>query len=113
MRIGIVRTVASPCQCAQSVVKGPEALVHEYVLADSEEIEIRALEPNRVYDLVTDQTDTYGGLGLFRPLVRLLFTVLGGEGERRKKIRVDLPTGPIELRVPGGSPFPWLIRHLF
>jgi D-alanine-D-alanine ligase-like ATP-grasp enzyme/methylase of polypeptide subunit release factors len=77
MHIGIVRTVASPCQCAQSVVKGLEALGHKYILADSEEIEFRASELARECDLVIDHTDTFRGRGLFRPVVRLLLEMEG------------------------------------
>ena len=77
MRIGIVRTVESPCQCAQSVIKGLEALGHEFVLADSEEIEFRASQLARECDLVIDHTDTFRGRGLFRPLVRLLLELEG------------------------------------
>ena len=77
MRIGIVRTVGSPCQCAQSIIKGLEALGHGFVLADSEEIEFRASELARECDLVIDHTDTFRGRGLFRPLVRLLLETEG------------------------------------
>lgn len=70
MRIGIVRTRESPCQCAQSVIRGLEALGHEFILADSEEVEFRAAELARECDLVIDHTDTFRGRGLFRPLVR-------------------------------------------
>jgi D-alanine-D-alanine ligase-like ATP-grasp enzyme/methylase of polypeptide subunit release factors len=79
MRIGIVRTVGSPCRCAQSVIQGLEALGHGFVLVDSEEVEFRAAELARECDLVIDHTDTYRGRGLFRPLVRLL---LEKEGAR-------------------------------
>ena len=78
MRIGIVRTAESPCQCAQSVIKGLEALGHAFVLADSEEIEFRAPELARECNLVIDHTDTFRGQGLFRPLVRLLLEMEGG-----------------------------------
>jgi methylase of polypeptide subunit release factors len=77
MRIGIVRTTASPCQCAQSVIKGLEALGHEFVLIDSEEIGFRALGLARECDLVIDHTDTFRGHGLFRPLVRLMLETEG------------------------------------
>jgi len=77
MRIGIVRTAASPCQCAQSLAKGLEVLGQESVLADSEEIEFRASELARECDLVIDHTDTFRGRGLFRPLVRLLLEMEG------------------------------------
>ena len=77
MRIGIVRTVGSPCQCAPSVIRGLEALGHGFVLADSEEIEFRAHGLARECDLVIDHTDTFRGRGLFRPLVRLLLETEG------------------------------------
>jgi len=78
MRVGIVRTVQSPCQCAQSVAEGLKALGHEFILADSEEIELRASELARNCDLVIDHTDTFRGQGLLRPLVRLLLEMEGG-----------------------------------
>jgi D-alanine-D-alanine ligase len=77
MKIGIVRTAGSPCQCAQSVIRGLEALGHGFVLADSEEIEFRASELARECDLVIDHTDTFRGKGLLRPLVRLLMETVG------------------------------------
>ena len=43
MRIGIVRTVGSPCRCAESVICGLRLLVTEVILADSAEIEAQAL----------------------------------------------------------------------
>ena len=61
MRVGIVRTVHSPCQCAQSVAEGLNSLGHELILADSEEIELRASELARECDLVIDHTDTFQG----------------------------------------------------
>ena len=79
MRVGIIRTIESPCQCAQSVVEGLRTLGHDFILADSEEIELRASELSRECDLVIDHTDTFRGRGLFRPLVRLL---LEREGAR-------------------------------
>lgn len=77
MRVGIVRTVQSPCQCAQSVAEGLKSLGHELILADSEEIELRASKLARECDLVIDHTDTFRGRGLFRPLVRLLLEMEG------------------------------------
>ncbi len=77
MRVGIVGTVQSPCQCAQSVAEGLNALGHEFILADSEEIELRASELARECDLVIDHTDTFRGRGIFRPLVRLLLEMEG------------------------------------
>jgi D-alanine-D-alanine ligase-like ATP-grasp enzyme/SAM-dependent methyltransferase len=72
MRIGIVRTTASPCRCAESVARGLEFLGHTYVLVDSEEIEAQAAQLAEACDLVIDHTDTYCGRGLLRPLVRVL-----------------------------------------
>lgn len=72
MRIGIVRTASSPCRCAESVSKGLEALGHEYLLVDSEEIELQASSLAGEFDLVIDHTDTFRGRGLYRPVVRVL-----------------------------------------
>ena len=77
MRIGVVRTVGSPCRCAESVICGLEALGHEALLADSAEIEAQALALAESCDLVLDHTDTFHGRGLFRPLVRLLLENCG------------------------------------
>jgi D-alanine-D-alanine ligase len=77
MRIGIVRTVGSPCRCAESVICGLESLGHEPLLADSAEIEAQALALAESCDLVIDHTDTFHGRGLFRPLVRLLLENCG------------------------------------
>lgn len=71
MLVGVVRTVGSPCRCAESVSAGLEALGHQILTADSEEIEARAPELARRCDLVIDHTDTYRGRGSYRPLVRL------------------------------------------
>jgi D-alanine-D-alanine ligase-like ATP-grasp enzyme/methylase of polypeptide subunit release factors len=72
MRIGIVRTASSPCRCAESVSAGLEALGHEILLVDSEEIELQASSLAGECDLVIDHTDTFRGRGLYRPLVRVL-----------------------------------------
>jgi D-alanine-D-alanine ligase len=77
MRIGIVRTVGSPCRCAESVIEGLDVLGHEAILVDSEEIETQALALATSCDLVIDHTDTFHGRGLFRPLVRLLLENCG------------------------------------
>jgi D-alanine-D-alanine ligase-like ATP-grasp enzyme/methylase of polypeptide subunit release factors len=77
MRIGVVRTVGSPCRCAESVVEGLRALNHEYLLVDSEEIELHASELAEKCELVIDHTDTYRGRGLYRSFVRLLLENCG------------------------------------
>ncbi len=77
MRIGIIRTVGSPCRCAETVIKGLQVLGHEYLLADSEEIELRVSEIVRQCDLIIDHTDTFHGRGSFRSLVRLLLETHG------------------------------------
>jgi len=77
MRVGVVHTVGSPCRCAEAIAKGLEALGYEMVLADSEEIELRASELAETCDLVIDHTDTYRKQGLFRPVVRLILEQRG------------------------------------
>lgn len=76
MRIGIIRTVGSPCRCAEAIVEGLKALGHTDLVVDSEEIEQHVTEMSAC-DLVIDHTDTYKGRGFFRPLVRLLLEVHG------------------------------------
>lgn len=58
MRVGVIRTVGPPCRCGEAVSKGLEALGHEPVLANSEEIELRVSELAQECDLVIDHTDT-------------------------------------------------------
>ena len=77
MRVGIIHTVSSPCRCAESIAKGLEVLGYEMVLADSEEVELRASELAETCDLVIDHTDTFRKQGLFRPLVRLILEQRG------------------------------------
>jgi D-alanine-D-alanine ligase-like ATP-grasp enzyme/SAM-dependent methyltransferase len=77
MRIGVVRTVGSPCRCAESLIEGLDILGHEAILADSEAIESQALSLAELCDLVIDHTDTFHGRGLYRPLVRLLLENCG------------------------------------
>jgi D-alanine-D-alanine ligase len=72
MRVGIIHTAGSPCQCAEALTRGLSALGHEYLLVDSEEIELHIAELDRRCDLVIDHTDTYRGRGRFRSLVRSL-----------------------------------------
>jgi D-alanine-D-alanine ligase len=77
MRVGIVRTAASPCRCAESVTEGLRTLGHDFIVVDSEEIELRASILARECDLVIDHTDTFRGRGLYRPLVRILLEDAG------------------------------------
>lgn len=79
MRIGVVRTVGSPCRCAESVSVGLMSLNHEPFLVDSQEIEAQALELAEMCNLVIDHTDTYCGRGLYRPFVRLLLESYGAK----------------------------------
>ncbi len=79
MRIGVVHTTGSPCECAKAAVSGLRALGHEALVADSEDIPRLAGEIADTCDLVIDHTDTFRGSGLLRPLVRLL---LESEGAR-------------------------------
>jgi len=70
MRVGIIHTAGSPCQCAEALTRGLFALGHEYLLVNSEEIEFRLPDLAHSCDLVIDHTDTYRGRGRFRSLVR-------------------------------------------
>ena len=71
MRIAVIHTVGSPCNCAESVAAGLKGLGHEIVFADSEEIEWRARDIAEECDLVIDHTDTFHGSGFLRPFVRM------------------------------------------
>jgi D-alanine-D-alanine ligase len=77
MRVGIIHTASSPCQCAEAIVNGLSSLGHEYLLVDSEEIELSITELARRCDIVIDHTDTYRGRGRFRCLVRSLLEAYG------------------------------------
>lgn len=77
MRVGVIRTVGSPCRCGEAVSKGLEALGHEPLLADSEQIQLCVSGLARECDLVIDHTDTFRGRGFYRALVRLLLEVHG------------------------------------
>jgi D-alanine-D-alanine ligase len=77
MRVGVVHTAASPCGCAEAVGRALDALGHEPLLVDSEEIELRAGELAGQCGVVVDHTDTFRGKGLFRPVVRRLLELRG------------------------------------
>jgi len=77
MRVGIIHTAGSPCRCAEAIVLGLSSLGHEYLLVDSEEIELRIVELALRCDLVIDHTDTYRGRGRFRSLVRSILEAHG------------------------------------
>jgi D-alanine-D-alanine ligase len=79
MRIGVVHTAGSPCGCAEAVAVGLEALGHDAIIVNSEEIEFTAEELARKCDLIIDHTDTFWGRGFFRAFVRLM---LEGHGAR-------------------------------
>jgi len=77
MRVAVIHTVGSVCRCAEAIAQGLQALGHEPVLADSEEMEYRASELAGTCDLIIDHTDTFRGRGLYRALVRMLLEVRG------------------------------------
>ena len=109
MRIGIIRTVGSPCRCAEAVAKGLESLGHQYLLVDSEEIECRASEVARQCDLVVDHTDTFHGRGFFRPLVRLLLESHGARvvgSDARACLLGDNKPAAKTILAEGGIPVP-------
>jgi D-alanine-D-alanine ligase-like ATP-grasp enzyme/methylase of polypeptide subunit release factors len=105
MRVGVIRTVGSPCRCAESISRGLEGLGHKSLLADSEEIEFRASELAQECDLVIDHTDTFRGKGLFRPLVRLLLEMRGarivGSGSAACFLADDKVAAKIQLSKAG------------
>src|SRR5512136_2947648 len=77
MRVGIIHTAGSPCRCAEALIRGLSSLGHEYLLVDSEEIELRIAELSLRCDIVIDHTDTYRGRGRFRSLVRSILEAHG------------------------------------
>ncbi len=109
MRVGVVRTVGSPCRCAEAVAKGLEALGHEMLLVDSEGIELRASELAETCDLVIDHTDTFRKQGLFRPLVRLLLELKGARvvgSDSRACFLADNKSAAKERLASAGIPTP-------
>ena len=115
MRIGVVRTKDSPCRCAESVSVGLRALGHETILADSEEIETRALALASACDLVLDHTDTFRGRGLYRPLVRLLLENCGaaiiGSGAAACFLADDKAAAKMRLADAGVPVPPGIVIH--
>jgi len=77
MRVGIIHTRGSACQCGESIRRGLAALGHESLLVNSGDVELHVLEMARVCDIVFDHTDTYRGRGRFRSLVRSLLEAHG------------------------------------
>jgi D-alanine-D-alanine ligase len=125
MRVGIIHTSSSPCQCAEALTRGLSTLGHEYLLVDSEEVELHTAELARRCDLVIDHTDTYRGNGRFRSLVRSLLeshgiAVVGSDAracaladdKAAAKTRLGaagIPTPPGILAVSRAEPLPdWL-----
>jgi D-alanine-D-alanine ligase len=125
MRVGVIHTSGSPCRCAEALILGLSTLGHEYLLVDSEEVELRTAELARRCDLVIDHTDTYRGSGRFRSLVRSLLesheiAVVGSDAracaladdKAAAKTRLGaagIPTPPGILAVSGAEPLPgWL-----
>lgn len=77
MRVAVVHTSGSPCECARAAAKGLRALGHEVLVADSEDIPRLAGDIADTCDLVIDHTDTFRGSGLLRPQVRLILEQAG------------------------------------
>ena len=108
MRIGIIRTVGSPCRCAEAILEGLHALGHTGQVVDSEEIEQHSAEM-AASDLVIDHTDTYKGRGLFRPLVRLLLEVHGARivgSEAKSCVLADNKIASKSRLAEAGIPIP-------
>ncbi len=124
MRVGVVHTAASPCGCAAAVCRALGALGHDPVVADSEEIELRAGELAAECGLVVDHTDTFRGKGLFRPVVRRLLEARGArvvgsdstacfltddkEACRLALARAGIPVPPGVVLSPGQGTPAWL-----
>ena len=125
MRIGIVRTVGSPCRCAEAAAEGLVLLGHEPLLFDSEEIACKAASIARSCDFVLDHTDTFLGSGLLRGVVRSLLESQGARivgspasacfladdkaAAKTRLIARGIPVPPGIVLVRPGEPFPsWL-----
>jgi D-alanine-D-alanine ligase-like ATP-grasp enzyme/methylase of polypeptide subunit release factors len=125
MRIGIIHTACSPCRCAEALARALSILGHDFLLVDSEEIELRLPDLADSCDLVIDHTDTYRGRGRFRSLVRSLLEAHGivvvGSDAKACALADDkaaakshlgaagIPTPPGILAVSGVEPLPgWL-----
>ncbi len=126
MRVGIIHTAGSPCRCAEALIRGLSSLGHEYLLVDSEEIELRIAELSLRCDIVIDHTDTYRGRGRFRSLVRSILEAHGiafvGSDARACALADDkdaakarlaaagIPTPPGIVAVSPTEPLPdWLV----
>lgn len=77
MRVVVVHTGTSPCECAGALRRSLESLGHEAVLVDSEAVlASRGLLTGA--DLVVDHSDTFRGRGELRSHVRALVETAGG-----------------------------------
>ncbi len=125
MRVGIIHTASSPCGCAAAISKGLAALGHDFLLVDSERIELHLADLAGRCDLVIDHTDTFGGRGRFRSLVRSFLesqgiTVVGSDARacaladdkaaaKARLAAAGIPVPPGILCGAAGDPIPpWL-----
>lgn len=113
MRIGIIRTVGSPCQCAEAIAQGLKALGHEFLIADAEQIAFEAHHLAQECDLIIDHTDTYRGRGLLRFLVRMLLETHGAKvvGSEAKAcfLADDKIASKMHLAKAGVPTPPWIV----
>jgi D-alanine-D-alanine ligase len=114
MRVGVIHTAGSPCQCAEALCRGLSALGHETLTVDSERIEARIADLSRECDLVFDHTDTFRGRGRLRPLVRSLLESRGitvaGSDARACALADDKAAAKESLRAAGVPTPPGVIR---
>ncbi len=105
MRVGIIHTASSPCGCAAAISRGLAALGHDFLIVDSERIELHLADLAGRCDLVIDHTDTYGGRGRFRSLVRSLLESHGiavvGSGARACALADDKAAAKARLAAAG------------
>lgn len=99
MRIGIVRTLGSPCRCGESIALGAAALGHEPVLVDSEEIEARAPELARACEVVFEHADTYARSGRRRWEVRAALERAGARVAGSDAARCALADDKVETKA--------------
>ncbi|MCX5817300.1 MAG: 50S ribosomal protein L11 methyltransferase [Proteobacteria bacterium] len=109
--VGIIHTAGSPCRCAEAIEGGLNALGHEVMVANSEEIIFQALELARSCDLIVDHSDTFLGRGYVRFVVRSILETRGarivGSGSRAcrladNKIAAKTRLGKAGIPTPPG-----------
>lgn len=105
LRVGIVRTAASACRCAEAFASGLAALGHPPPLVVEADEVGRLAGELAACDLVLDHTDTVRGDAALRPIVRLLLEARGarviGAGARAAALADDKAGAKARLAAAG------------